>query len=172
MNTIFGFSEQDYVLPSKLIIAAFRGRENLGAFQSEVVGNKSYGTIRAFFHIVENHPIVTVEDDRSPLHMLWQAGWGMSQAYSQYAYSDVQMPNWVRVGLNQHCADVLVPRITDHPGELREVQAELKSGLMNGLMEAENLPLNRQLVCKLLIAHLYQLSPAASANCFTTLNSA
>ena len=161
LNSIFGFGEQDLVLPSKLIIAAFRIRKNLATFQSEIVGNKNYGTIRAFFQIVEEHPIVSVEDDRSAQYMLWQAAWGLSQAYSQYAYSDVQMPSWVRVGLNQHCGDVLVPGITDHPSELREIQTELKLGSLNGIMQAVNLPGNRQLVCKLLIAHLYRLSPGS-----------
>ncbi|MGN6547912.1 MAG: hypothetical protein ACTHK7_22955 [Aureliella sp.] len=159
LNAIFGFREKDLVLPGKPIVAAFLMRENLGKFQSEVVGYKSYGTIRAFFQIAEEHPIITAEDETSPRHMIWQAAWGLSGAYSHYSYSNVVLPAWVRVGLQQHCSDVLVPRISDLAAERRVVFDELKSGSLNGIMNAENLPGERQLVCKFLVAHLYKLSP-------------
>jgi hypothetical protein len=53
----------------------------------------------------------------------------------------------------------LVPRISDNAGERREVLKEIQSGSLNGILNAENLPGERQLVCKLLVAHLYKLSP-------------
>jgi hypothetical protein len=161
LNVIFGFDDEDLVLPGKPIVGAFGIRENLGKFQADVVGNKSYGKIRAFFHIVEEHVVVSAEDDRSPQHMIWQAAWGLSGAYAFYGYSNVELPAWIRVGLQQHCADVLVPSLTNRNLERTEVLEELKSGALNGILNAENLPGQRQLVCKLLAAHLYRLNPGA-----------
>lgn len=161
LNTIFGFGDQAFVLPGKPIVAAFASRANLGLFQSSVVGNKSYGTIRAFFDVVDGHVIVTAEDDRSSKHMTWQAAWGLAGAYSSYSYSNVQLPAWLRVGLQQHCADVLVPGVTDHAQERRDVLAEIGSGSLNGILAAENLPGQRQIVCKLLVGHLIQRNAKA-----------
>lgn len=161
LREIFGFRPDDWVLPGKPIVAVFARREHLGEFQSGVVGNQNYGTIRAFFHIIQRHPIVTVQDDRSARHLVWQAAWGLSGAFAHYSHSDVVLPAWIRVGLQQHCSDVLVDRLSNHAGERKRVLAELASGSLNGILEADNLPLDRQLVCKLIVAHLYSINPAA-----------
>lgn len=155
LNAIFGYGPEELVLPGKPIVAAFQSRQNLGQFQSQIVGYQDFGTIRAFFQIVNDHAIVTAEDDRSPHHMTWQAAWGLAGAFGLYSYSDVELPPWVRVGLQQLCADIVVPRATDLPHERRMVIEELKSGSLNGILEAQHLPGERQIVCKALMSHLY-----------------
>ena len=69
LNAIFGFDQDERVLPGKPIIAAFQSRQALGLFQSQVVDNQDFGTIRAFFHVVDEQVVVTAEDDRSRQHM-------------------------------------------------------------------------------------------------------
>ena len=161
LNEIFGFDEDAHVLPGKPIVALFATRENLGVFQRDVVGNPSYGSIRAFFHIVDGHVVVTAEDDRSPKHAVWQVAWGLSGAYAVFSYSSVVLPAWIRVGVQQHSADLLVPALSEPDHERKRVLQEINGGSLNGLFIAENLPLDRQVVCKLVVAHLYKLSPTA-----------
>ena len=169
LNLLFGYTADEKVLPGKPIIGAFLSRSNLGAFQSKVVGNPNYGTIRAFFHVVEDHVVVTAEDDRSPQHMTWQAAWGLSGAYSSYSYSDVELPAWVRIGFQQLCSDILVPRVAEVANERRSVLQELKTGSLNGILDAENLPGERQIVCKALMSHLYSLNSAAFGQMISSL---
>ncbi len=161
LNGIFGYEADARVLPGKPIVAAFESRRNLGQFQSQIVGNQDFGTIRAFFQVIDNHVIATAEDDRSPHHMTWQAAWGLSGAFGLYSYSDVELPPWVRIGLQQLCSDLVVPRAADLPHERRMVLDELKSNSLNGILDAQNLPGERQIVCKALMAHLYAQNAGA-----------
>ena len=171
LNLIFGYTTDEHVLPGKPIVGAFSSRSSLGAFQSKVVGNPDFGTIRAFFQVVEAHIVVTAEDDRSPPHMTWQVAWGLSGAFSTYSYSDVDLPAWVRVGLQQLCSDILVPRVAEAANERRSVLQELKTGSLNGILAAENLPGERQIVCKALMAHLYALNAGAFGQLISLLKS-
>ena len=161
LNELFGFQKDDLVLPGKPVIALFASRDNLGVFQDSVVGNPNYGTIRAFFHLIDGHVIVTAEDDRSAKHACWQVAWGLSGAYARFSYSTVVLPAWFRVGLQQHSADLLVPGLADNAQQRKRVIEEIKGGSLNGLLGADQLPLDRQIVCKLVVAHLYRLSPEA-----------
>lgn len=161
LNTLFGVGKDIHVLPGKPVVGAFGRRENLAKFQSEIVKHDSYGTIRAFFQMVDEHVVISAEDDRSTQHMIWQAAWGLSGAYSTFCYTNAELPRWMQVGLQQHCSDVLVKGFTDHAYELKEVATELKGGSLNGILNAENLPGQRQLVCKLITAHLYQTNAVA-----------
>ncbi len=123
--------------------------------------NPNYGTMRAFFHLVDGHVVVTAEDNRSVKNACWQVGWGLSGAFARFSYSTVVLPGWVRVGLQQHFADLLVPGLANHPQERSRVAQEIKSGSLNGLFGAERLPAERQIVCKLVLAHLYKSNPEA-----------
>ncbi|MFN3192656.1 MAG: hypothetical protein ACE361_19240 [Aureliella sp.] len=161
LNVAFGHAKDDFVLPGKPIIATFRVRENLGKFQTEIVGNKSFGAIRAFYHEPDGHVVVSAEDDRSPRHMIWQASWGLCGAFAKHSHSDVELPAWIRVGLQQHLSDVLVPRLSNVSSERRDVIQEIRSGTLNGILGANDLPGKRQLVCKFIAAHLYQLNSSS-----------
>ncbi len=114
---------------------------------------------RAFFFLVDGQVVVSAEDNNGPKQMLWQAAWGMAGAYSHFCYSDVTLPAWFRIGLQQHCADVLVPGVYDNPADQRLAVAEIKSGTLNGLLDADNIIGDRQLVCKFIAAHVYKLNP-------------
>ncbi len=159
LNALFGFAADEHVLPGKAIVGAFLNRANLGKFQADFVGNPDFGDIRAFFFLVDDQVVVSAEDNNGSKQMLWQAAWGMAGAYSHFCYSDVTLPAWFRVGLQQHCADVLVPAVYDNPSDQRLAVDEIKSGTLNGILDAENIIGNRQLVCKFIAAHVYQLSP-------------
>jgi hypothetical protein len=161
LNEIFGFEPDALVLPGKPIVALFLSRDNLGVFQNDVANNPNYGKIRAFFHLIDGQVIVTAEDDRSVKHACWQAAWGLTGAYARFAYSTVVLPAWIRVGLQQHSADLLVPGLANQPQQRQRVVQEIKGGSLNGLFIADQLPLDRQIVCKAVVAHLYSLSPAA-----------
>ncbi len=160
-DEVFGFREDDLVLPGKPIVAVFASRDNLGVFQHEVANNPNYGSIRAFFHLVDGHVVVTAEDERSPKNTLWQAAWGLSGAYAHFSYSNVVLPAWIRVGLQQHSADLLVPGLSNYVRERKTVTREIEGGTLNGLFGANRLPLDRQLICKLIVAHLYKTHPEA-----------
>lgn len=159
LNALFGFAAEEYVLPGKAIVGAFLNRANLGKFQSDFVGNPNYGDVRAFFFLVDDQVVVSAEDSNGPKQMLWQAAWGMAGAYSHFCYSDVTLPAWFRIGLQQHCADVLVPGVYDNPADQRLAVAEIKSGTLNGSLDADNIIGDRQLICKFIAAHVYKLSP-------------
>lgn len=161
LKSLFGVGRDVHVLPGKPIIGAFGVRSNLGRFQSEIVKHNNYGTIRAFFQVVDEHVVISAEDDRSVQHMLWQAAWGLSGAFASYSYSNAELPLWLKVGLQQHCGDVLVKGVTNHAQEKDDVTEELRSSSLNGILNADNLPGQRQLVCKLIAAHLYQANPVA-----------
>ncbi|MEM9367239.1 MAG: hypothetical protein AAGD07_14705 [Planctomycetota bacterium] len=158
-NQIFGYQEDALVLPEKPVVAVFSSRENLGEFQREVVKNPNYGTIRAFFHLVDKHIVVTAEDDRSLRHACWQAAWGLSGAYAKFSTSTVVLPAWFRVGLQLNSADQLVPKLNNTSYERKRLKEEVDGGSLNGLLGANVLPLDRQAICKFLVAHLYSQDP-------------
>lgn len=161
LKSVFGVGLKSNALPGKPVVCAFGVRQNLASFQTEIAKYTSYGDIKAFFQMIDGNIVISAEDGRSPQHMLWQAAWGLSGAFSTFCYTDAELPLWVKVGVQQHCGDLLVRGITDHGHELKIVQGELRGGALNGIMFAENLPGERQLICKLLVAHLYKVNSAA-----------
>ena len=78
-------------------------------------------------------------------------------------------PAWVRIGFQQLCSDILVPRVAEVANERRSVLQELKTGSLNGILDAENLPGERQIVCKALMSHLYSLNSAAFGQMISSL---
>lgn len=161
LNEMFGFDEDEFPLPGRPIVGAFQIRENLAKFESRFVGYKDYGDIKAFYHMVEDRVVICGNDKTSARHLLWQLGWALSGAYESQSFSNAPTPSWLRAGIQQVAADILVPKVSNFSYEQKQVSKELEGGSLNGLLDAQGVSGSRHYICKGIVAHLYRKSPAA-----------
>ena len=52
-----------------------------------------------------------------------------------------------------------MPRLANQAQERQRVVQQVQGGSLNGILKADQLPVDRQIVGKLLVSHLYALNP-------------
>ncbi len=165
MNQQFGLPPNATVLPGKPILVLVKTREHFTAFESQVLDNKNFGTNRQYFRVSGERFILTKQTDELSEGTWTAVCWGFAGAYNDRAYSSVDFPRWVTVGLRSVITEgTSKPTPNRDKGELEALKRELKrDGSLNEILTAEEIQDSRQYITKYLVKFLIARDPQATS---------
>jgi hypothetical protein len=154
LNVLFGVPSGQTVLPGRPLIAAFRDRESFASFASNAMEFRDFGNAGTFYRLSPGRFVVASNFRVDEKRFIWDLVWCMSGAFASTAYSSVEFPDWLAVGLRQTTADAMVPSVHDEKREREDVISSLQFGTLDGLFEATRIEPRRHVVPEAVVRFL------------------
>ena len=150
LDKMFGVhSSELYVMNGKFVLCAFRSRQSFGKLESKAFNNPNSGANPMTYYTQNDTFIVNASDSQSNATLIWHICWACAGNYSDRIYTNLSLPAWARLAVQQTVADALVPTVFNREHTKRRVAELLKeNGSLNGLLGANELVGDRHFIAK------------------------
>ena len=159
LNQMFSVASMELLGPGKPVLAVFVDRTRMNTFETEVMKANPIEYQNAILHDHRDRTVISIEDSRSGQHLVWQAAWGLASEHIRFAHSNIDVAPWLQSGMQQRCADIILPRINVLRTDMQKAKMVLfQTRSLNGLLVADEVAESSTVICKFLVGYLQNLS--------------
>ena len=155
MNALFGIPEGANIWHGKVLVVLFHQRPLFARFESEVLDNHNYGTATTIYHSTKHGFVVVCRREKIEPSLAKSLCWSLSGGYINRYRSNVEIPEWLSVGMRQWLTASIFPDQRDLLSTRKQAATQLKqTGSLLGILSATDVGKERVGMTRLLVSYL------------------